>query len=217
MAELKLTQHMTRFVEDTTQTVSAMPQRLHDMMPQRLADAMPQRLHDMMPQRLLDASRGAFGTTREEAEELMERGEDLFEQLVERGQEIEDVQISRLSGWWKEWSQRGRDQIQVAEEQLEHQIQAMLRTLHIPSSDDIKRLDAEIDRIAKKLDMQLTERELAALPIVNYKGMNVKEVLAQLDSLDEASLMAVQRFEMAHHNRKTIVREIEQRLEAMKA
>ncbi len=209
MAELKITQHMTRFVEDTTQAVSAAPQRL--------VDAMPQRLHEMMPQRLLDASRGAFSTTREEADVLMERGEDLFEKLVERGQEIEEVQINRLSGWWKEWSQRGRDQIHVAEEQLEHQIQGMLRTLHIPSTDDIKRLDAEIDRIAKKLDMQLTERELAALPIANYKGMNVKEVLAQLDQLDQTGLMAVQRFEMAHHNRKTIVREIEQRLEAMNA
>lgn len=209
MAELKITQHMTRFVEDTTQAVSAAPQRL--------VDAMPQRLHEMMPQRLLDASRGAFSTTREEADVLMERGEDLFEKLVERGQEIEEVQINRLSGWWKEWSQRGRDQIHVAEEQLEHQIQGMLRTLHIPSTDDIKRLDAEIDRIAKKLDMQLTERELAALPIANYKGMNVKEVLAQLDQLDQTGLMAVQRFEMAHHNRKTIVREIEQRLEALNA
>ena len=127
------------------------------------------------------------------------------------------MQTERLTGWWKVWETRSRDQMHVAEEQLEQQVQTMLRALHIPSSDDIKRLDAEIDRIAKKLDMQLTERELAALPIVNYKGMNVKEVLAQLDSLDEASLMAVQRFEMAHHNRKTIVREIEQRLEAMKA
>jgi hypothetical protein len=64
----------------------------------------------------------------------------------------------------------------VAEEQLEHQVQTVLRALHIPSSEDIKRLDAEIDRIAKKLDVQLTERALAALPIENYKGMNVKDV-----------------------------------------
>lgn len=199
MAEFNITQRMTRFVEDTTQSVSTVPHRLVDV----------------MPQRLVDASRGAYSTTREEADHLLERGEDLFEKLVERGQEIEEGQRSRLSGWWKEWSQRGRDQVHVAEEQLEHQVQAVLRTLHIPSSDDIKRLDAEIDRIAKKLDVQLTERELAALPIADYKGMNVKEVVAQLDMLDEDGLMAVQRFEMAHHNRKTIVREIEQRLAAM--
>lgn len=202
MAEYKIPQRMTQFVEDTTHTMSAMPQRL--------ADA-------IVPDRLIDASRGAYVTTREEADHLMERGEDLFEKLVERGQEIEMSQINRLSGWWKEWNQRGRDQVQVVEEQLEGQIQAFLRTLHIPTSDDIKRLDAEIDRIAKKLDVQLTERELAALPIAGYKGMNVKEVIAQIEMLDENGLLAVQRFEMAHHNRKTIVREIEQRLEALKA
>lgn len=202
MAEFTITQRMTQFVEDTTHTMTAVPQRLAEV---------------MMPERLIDASRGAYVTTREEADHLMERGEDLFEKLVERGQEIEEAQINRVSGWWKEWSQRGRDQVQMAEEQLEAQLQAVLRTLHIPSSDDIKRLDAEIDRIAKKLDVQLTERELAALPIVDYKGMNVKEVLAQLETLDENGLLAVQRFELAHHNRKTILREIEQRLEAMKA
>jgi len=63
----------------------------------------------------------------------------------------------------------------------------------------------------------LTERALAALPIENYKGMNVKDVVAQLDTLDEAGMRAVQAFETDHHNRKTILREIEQRLEAMNA
>ena len=193
MAEFTIPQRMTSFVEDTTHTVTAVPPKL------------------------IDASRGAPSPPRGKAEPPMERGEDLFEKLVERGQEIEEGQRSRLSGWWKEWSQRGRDQVHVAEEQLEHQVQAVLRTLHIPSSDDIKRLDAEIDRIAKKLDVQLTERALAALPIQNYKGMNVKDVVAQLDTVDEAGLLAVQSFEQEHHNRKTILREIEQRLEAMNA
>lgn len=201
MAELNFTKRMTALVEDTSHTVSGMPQRLIDI----------------MPQKLVDASRGAFHTTREEAEHLVERGEDLFEKLVERGQEIEEAQIGRLSGWWKEWEQRSREQVSMAEEQLEAQVQTVLRALHIPSSEDIKRLDAEIDRIAKKLDVQLTERELAALPIANYKGMNVKEVMAQLDMLTEDELLAVQHFEMTHHNRKTIVREIDQRLEALNA
>lgn len=201
MAELTITKRMTALVEDTGHIVSEVPQRLMDV----------------MPQKLVDASRGAYHTTRDEAEGLIERGEDLFEKLVERGQEIEEKQMSRWSGWWKVWEQRSRDQVLMAEEQLEAQVQTVLRALHIPSSDDIKRLDTEIDRIAKKLDVQLTERELAALPIANFKGMNVKEVVAQLDMLTEDELMSVQRFEMAHHNRKTILREIEQRLEALNA
>ena len=153
MAEFTIPQRMTAFVDDTTHTVTGMPQRM------------------------IDASRGALSTTREEAEHLMARGEDLFDKLVERGQEIELRQTDRLTGWWKQWEHRSREQINVAEEQLEQQLQAMLSALHIPSSDDIKRLDAELDRIAKKLDVHLTERELASLPIADYKGMNVKEVV----------------------------------------
>ncbi|MFZ2489325.1 MAG: hypothetical protein WAZ19_14530 [Anaerolineae bacterium] len=193
MAELNLTKRMTNFVDDTTHTMF------------------------VMPQRMLDASRGAFGTTREEAEQLIARGEDLFSKLVERGQDIEFVQNSRLNGVRKEWSQRGMEQLHVAEEQIEQQIQHVLRMLHIPSSEDIKRLDGELDRIAKKLDAHLLERELANLPIENYKAMNVKDVTARLESLTMDELKAVQQFEMAHHNRKTIMREIEQRMEAMLA
>ena len=193
MAEFTITKRMTAFVEDTSQTLTSVPHRL------------------------IDASRGAFGTTREEAEQLMERGEDFFEKMVERGQEIELLQTDRFAGWWRAWEDRSRSQIHVAEEQLEQQLQSVLRALHIPSSEDIKRLDGEIDRIAKKLDVFLTERQLAALPIANYKGMNVKDVLAQLDTLDHDGLLAVQAFEMAQHNRKTILRDIEQRLEGMKA
>lgn len=193
MADFAIQKRMTAFVDDTTHTATAVPHRL------------------------IDASRGALCTTREEAEHLMERGEDLFDKLVERGQEIELLQTDRLTGWWKRWEHRSREQMSVAEEQLEQQLQAVLTALHIPSSEDIKRLDAELDRIAKKLDVHLTERELASLPIADYKGMNVKEVVPELDKLDQDGLLAVQRFEMAHLNRKTIVREIEQRLEAMKA
>lgn len=193
MAELTFTQRMTEFVEDRTHGVAEMPHRL------------------------IDASRGALHTTREEAESLIERGEDLFDKLVTRGREVDLLQTERFTNRWRVWEDRSRNQMHVAEEQLEHQLQAVLRALHIPSSEDLKRLDAEIDRIAKKLDVILTERQLAALPIANYKGMNVKDVLAHLDTLDKEGLMAVQEFEMAHHNRKTILREIEQRLEAMKA
>jgi polyhydroxyalkanoate synthesis regulator phasin len=193
MAEFTIPKRMTAFVEDTSETLTNMPHRL------------------------IDASRGALGTTREEAEHLMERGEDLFEKMVERGQEIELLQTDRFAGWWRAWEDRSRSQIHVAEEQLEQQLNNVLRALHIPSSEDIKRLDGEIDRIAKKLDVYLTERELANLPIAHYKGMNVKEVVAQLGDLDQDGLLAVQRFEMVHHNRKTILREIEQRLEAMNA
>lgn len=189
MPEITFPKRMTNFVEDTTHTVM------------------------VMPQRMLDASRGAFNTTREEAESLMDRGENLFDKLIERGQEIENPAVNRVAKLWKQWSQRGMDQLHVAEDQLEQQVQAMLNLLHIPNMEDIKRLDTELDRIARKLDAQLVQQELAALPIMDYKAMNVKDVVAHLDELSDEQLQAVQEFEAAHLNRKTILRQIEQRLE----
>ncbi|MER2598200.1 MAG: hypothetical protein ABTQ73_01620 [Caldilineales bacterium] len=191
MPEITFPKRMTDFVEDTTHSVM------------------------VMPQRMLDASRGAFNTTREEAEGLMERGENLFDKLVERGQEIENPALNRVVTLWKQWSRRGMEQLHVAEEQLEQQVQAMLAMLHIPNMDDIKRIDSELDRIARKLDAQLVQQELAALPIMDYKTMNVKDVVAQLDELTQEQLQAVQQFEAAHLNRKTILRQIEQRMEAV--
>ena len=193
MSDFTFPKRMTHFVEDTTHTVM------------------------VMPQRMLEASRGAFNTTREEAEQLLSRGENLFDKLVERGEEMENAPLHRVTTMWKSWSRRGMEQLQVAEDQLEQQVQAVLRMLHIPSSEDIKRLDSELDRIAKKLDMQIIQRELAALPIEDYKSMNVKDIVAHLEGLGHDELMAVQRFEAAHLNRKTVVRQIEQRLEAMSA
>ncbi len=191
MSETPMTERVKTLVEDTTHTVANSPQKL------------------------IDASRGAIHMTREEAEHLMDRGEDLFDKLAERGIELERMQSSRVTEWWKGWEQRGRHQVTVVEEQVEHSMQAVLRTLHIPTHDDVMRLDKEIDRIAKKLDAHLTERELASLPIADYKSMNAKDVMAQLDGLDMDGLKSVQKFEMAHHNRKTVLREIDQRMAAM--
>lgn len=193
MAEFNLTSRMTTLVEDTTDTMSAMTKKL------------------------MDASRGAFNTTRDEAEQLIERGEDLFDKLVERGQEVEFLQNTRVNTWLKMWDERESTPLHMAEEQLENTIQTILRALHIPTYDEIKRLDQELDRIAKKLDMQIMERDLASLPIADFKAKNVKQVLADLSTLDEEGLRQVQQFEQSHHNRKTILREIDQRLEALKA
>lgn len=191
MAELSMPKRVQTLVEEATETMAHSPQRL------------------------IDASRGAVHMTREEAEHLLERGENLFDKLAERGIEVERLQTSRVADWWKGWEHRGRQQAAAAEEQMEHSVQAVLRALHIPTVDDVKRLDKELDRLAKKLDAHLTERDLAALPIADYKTLNAKEVVATLDGLDPDELLAVQKFEMSHHNRKTILREIDQRLAAM--
>ena len=103
-----MTERVKTLVEDTTHTVANSPQKL------------------------IDASRGAIHMTREEAEHLMDRGEDLFDKLAERGIELERMEISRVTEWWKGWEQRGRHQVTVVEEQVEHSMQAVLRRCTFP-------------------------------------------------------------------------------------
>ncbi len=189
--------------------------------------SLPKRMQDLLdetgemvtsvPDRVMKASRGALNMTREEADHLLARGHDLFDELVQRGEKIEQEQTSRINQWLKDWESRGRKQVNVAEEQIEQQVQAVLRALHIPSAEDVATLNKQLDKIGKKLDAYIKTAEQAALPIANYTNLSAKEVVAMLGELDEQGLLAVQKFEMAHDGRKTILREIEQKLEAMKA
>ena len=166
------------------------------------------------PRRLIDASRGALNTTRDEADQLLERGENLFDKLVERGEEIETQQVNRIQRVWKGAADLSRKQFHRVEHLAEQQMQFVLRTVNIPSMDDISRLDKELERLNRKLDAQLKDKQLAAMPIANYDDLTAKEIIAQLDELDEVGLKAVEEFETAHGQRKTVLREIDHRLQA---
>ena len=166
------------------------------------------------PRRLIDASRGALNTTRDEADQLLERGENLFDKLVERGEEIETQQVNRIQRVWKGAADLSRKQFHRVEHLAEQQMHFVLRTVNIPSMDDISRLDKELERLNRKLDAQLKDKQLAAMPIANYDDLTAKEIIAQLDELDEVGLKAVEEFETAHGQRKTVLREVDHRLQA---
>ncbi|MEZ4767697.1 MAG: phasin family protein [Caldilineales bacterium] len=169
------------------------------------------------PRRLVNASRGALGTTREEADQLLARGENLFDKLAERGAAIESEQINRLHRVWKGAADMSRKQLERVEHVAEQQMQFVLRTINIPSLDDISRLDKELERLNRKLDAQLKDKQLAAIPLENYEDLTAKEIIAQLEGLDETGLKAVEEFESAHGQRKTVLREVEHRLQAENA
>jgi polyhydroxyalkanoate synthesis regulator phasin len=169
------------------------------------------------PGKMLQASRGAWDMTREEADHLLERGVDLFEELVERGENVEQQQSGRINRWLKGWQKRSADQMHVAEEQLDQRVQGVLRALHLPSADEVARLDKEIDRIGRKLDSYLKETEQSGLPIEGYARMTAKEITPLLDGLDAQQLEAIREFETTFDNRKTVLKEIDHRLAALQA
>ena len=166
------------------------------------------------PRRLVDASRGALNTTRDEADQLLARGENLFDKLAERGAAIESQQINRIHRVWKGAADMSRKQLERVEHVAEQQMQYVLRTINIPSMDDINRLDKELERLNRKLDAQLKDKQLAAIPLENYEDLTAKEIIAQLNVLHENGLKAVEAFESAHSQRKTVLREVESRLES---
>lgn len=186
----ELTKRMQTMVEDTTDAVMGLPRRL------------------------MLASRGAIAMTRDEAEHLLNRGENLFEKLIDRGEKLESKEQAESEPFLKTWERRSRKQLHQAEEQLEQQIQNVLRALHIPSADDVVQLDEELDRLSAKIDMHLVKLEQAGLPIEGYADMTVREIAPLLDSLDQTNLKMVQVYEKAHANRVTILREIDEKLAA---
>jgi hypothetical protein len=109
--------------------------------------------------------------------------------------------------------ERRRKQMHVAEDQIEQQVQAVLRTLHIPSVEDVQRLDEEVDRISQKLNAHLAlVAEQVELPIEGYAELTAKEVVGELTGLDHEQLLAVKQYELANKDRKTVLRAVDARL-----
>ena len=55
---------------------------------------------------------------------------------------------------------------------------------------------------------------MATLPITNYDELTAKEIIAQLDELDEPGLEMVKEYESAHGQRKTVLRDLDRMLAA---
>lgn len=51
------------------------------------------------------------------------------------------------------------------------------------------------------------------LPVENYEGMNIEEVLAHVDGLDRKQLRQILTYEKKHLNRTTLIEELERRME----
>lgn len=59
------------------------------------------------------------------------------------------------------------------------------------------------------------EVEIKDLPIVNYDELNAQAIIDLLPGYDAEGLAKIRDFEMAHKNRVTVLREIDERLKAM--
>ncbi len=65
--------------------------------------------------------------------------------------------------------------------------------------------------VLRAVDRLLSDR----MPLPNYGGMTVDEITAQFEGLDAERLQAVRAYEETHHNRVTVLRALDKRLEAL--
>ncbi|MCB0037014.1 MAG: hypothetical protein KDE51_23450 [Anaerolineales bacterium] len=104
------------------------------------------------------------------------------------------------------------------EGQIETQIEKLFTQMGIPSREDINRLGKRVDELTREIDAKLLKTTSPAVldePFKGYKKLTVREVNERLKGLTMRELTAVKQYEMAHENRVTILREVNQRLEKM--
>ena len=102
-------------------------------------------------------------------------------------------------------------------DEIEARIEAVLNRLNIPSREQIARLNAKIEALSHTIEeLSMTEMDVIIRePLPRYEQMTAKEVVSQLDGLSIEELRAVREYEVAHENRVTVLREVDNRLQAM--
>lgn len=196
-----------------------------------------------MSRKALLAYAGMWGLAFDEAATLLKQGQHLLADAQNRGEKLEaeanqrvqnaregaesrmrdlEAQVDSLQAKIKNRVQRSEDKIDY---DLEAQVERVLNRLGIPSRERIAKLSTEIETLSRKIDQQLTaqprvvtmDSEPVLLPVEGYDTLTAKEIVAMLDSLQVADLVEIKRYEEAHENRVTVLREVNQRLELMPA
>jgi|GEM_PF-5724724 len=121
--------------------------------------------------------------------------------------------------------QAGRSVMQLAQTsrrysqaEIEQAVQQALRRLGIPSRERVERLSREVDELTAMIDKRLAEQRVAEetnLPLDNYSGLTVKQIMERLNGLSAEELTALRTYEGRHRKRVTLLRELDRRIMAL--
>ncbi|MBX2998469.1 MAG: phasin family protein [Caldilineaceae bacterium] len=192
--------------------------------------------------RVVLAYAGLWGMAYDEAATLIDKGKSILEKAEHRGETLEhnateqvkkvgkqarsrlqkvEARVESLQGKVKSRTERAENKVEY---DLETQVERVLDRLGIPSRDRIMKLSEEIEALSLKIDAQMAadkgivvkiEAEPMAMPLVNYTELTAKEIVNLFDKLSIAELVEIKRFEEAHENRVTVLREANRRIESM--
>jgi poly(hydroxyalkanoate) granule-associated protein len=185
---------------------------------------------------------GLWGMAYDEAAALLGKGRSMLEEAEHRGESMEhtatkqarkvreqaksrlqdvEARVENLQGKLSRRAERTENKIEY---DVETQVERVLDRLGIPSRERIMKLSEEIEALSLKIDAQLAaeqgvvvkvEAEPVVLPLVNYDELTAREIVNLLDKLTMTELVTIKRFEEAHENRVTVLREVNRRIESM--
>lgn len=162
---------------------------------------------------------GILGMAYDYGRDQMKTGMSFLEKAEKRGIKVEDLLNKRVTEMRQEATQEVRNlrkrvesrveevgkEVAARGEAMEKEVQKAMDKVK-PSSVNGKH--AEVDQI--KIEVEIVTQP----PIAGYDEMNVEEVGERLGLLDVEKLAEVRAYELTHKNRITVLREIDNELEA---
>lgn len=151
--------------------------------------------------------------------EVSQRSSQILRQNNERTQQtVEQVRarVSQQQSDLQEFAQvratRVREGTEIGikvAQVIEKRVETALGTLFQSGQRQLQDVDARIEQIMARIDSQLS----AEVPsIANYDELNVEEIINLLSPLDTIQLRVIRKHEVAHKNRVTVLRAIDQKL-----
>ena len=158
---------------------------------------------------------GFWGLGYDFAKEMIESGKDLLDRAELRGEEL----VGELNTQIEQYSAQATDEARKVRTKVNDQVDGVSGVI----TDNTKTLEQEVEKVLARVgfgraDVTATVIEVAedleklAEPFSGYTELTAKEVLDQVDGMDEEELMVVRAYEAGTKKRVTVLRDIDERL-----
>lgn len=158
---------------------------------------------------------GFWGLGYDFAKEMIESGVDLLDRAELRGEEL----VSELNSQLEQYSEQATGEARKVRTKVNDQVGGVSGVI----TDNTKTLEQEVEKVLARVgfgraDVTATVIEVAedleklAEPFTGYTELTAKEVLDQVDGMDEEELLVVRAYEAGTKKRVTVLRDIDERL-----
>ena len=170
-----------------------------------------------VPRNVVLAYAGFWGLAYDEAKALVDRSRDVFDRAEDKGEKLETEARERV----REVYRRAETEV---EDEVQEQVGETLEAMDVPTQTQLDQLGRKIDAVDRKLDRLAEKMEKILLieaeegvkePLPGYDELTAREIVKQLPRLTVAQLLAVRQYELAGENRVTVLRAVDERVEAM--